>query len=258
MAVPVVDTKTTWRDRPPSRASADRARFHAGCRRGSCDGAEGARRAADLQRDRERRRSAATDAPRCCRMRRCSSSTTAAPTAPRNGPRRSATSWAVSRLCAARGSRALAPRTAPGSARAWPTDYDVMIEMDADMSHDPAVLPELLRAIDDGADLVIGSRYVPGGSIPEWPPAAAGDLADRVRVRTHDAAGSGDATRRPASGPTVPPPWPPSTSTTSGPTATAFRWKWPTGCTSWVGGSPKSPSSSATGPWVGRRCRCES
>ena len=47
--------------------------------------------------------------------------------------------------------------------------YAVMIEMDADMSHDPAVLPELLRAIDDGADLVIGSRYVKGGSIPEWP-----------------------------------------------------------------------------------------
>jgi dolichol-phosphate mannosyltransferase len=46
--------------------------------------------------------------------------------------------------------------------------YDVMIEMDADLSHDPAVLPELVGTLDS-ADLVIGSRYVPGGSIPHWP-----------------------------------------------------------------------------------------
>jgi len=45
---------------------------------------------------------------------------------------------------------------------------DVMIEMDSDLSHDPAALPSLLAAIDDGADLVIGSRYVPGGTIPNW------------------------------------------------------------------------------------------
>ena len=46
--------------------------------------------------------------------------------------------------------------------------FDVMIEMDADLSHDPAALPTLLAGIDAGADLVIGSRYVPGGSIPDW------------------------------------------------------------------------------------------
>jgi dolichol-phosphate mannosyltransferase len=46
--------------------------------------------------------------------------------------------------------------------------YDVMIEMDADLSHDPAVLPDLVTAIASGNDLVIGSRYVPGGSIPDW------------------------------------------------------------------------------------------
>jgi len=46
--------------------------------------------------------------------------------------------------------------------------YDVMVEMDADLSHDPAVLPELLAAVDGGADLAIGSRYVPGGDIPDW------------------------------------------------------------------------------------------
>src|SRR5688572_27606282 len=47
-------------------------------------------------------------------------------------------------------------------------DADVIVEMDADLSHDPAQLPGLLVAVEDGADLVIGSRYVPGGSIPRW------------------------------------------------------------------------------------------
>lgn len=48
-------------------------------------------------------------------------------------------------------------------------DHDVLIEMDADLSHDPADLPRLLAAVAEGADLVIGSRYVPGGSTPHWP-----------------------------------------------------------------------------------------
>ena len=47
--------------------------------------------------------------------------------------------------------------------------HDVIIEMDADFSHDPKDLPRLVGAIEDGADLVIGSRYVPGGSTPDWP-----------------------------------------------------------------------------------------
>ena len=47
--------------------------------------------------------------------------------------------------------------------------YDVMVQIDADLSHDPAALPELLAAIERGADLAIGSRYVPGGSVPNWP-----------------------------------------------------------------------------------------
>lgn len=47
--------------------------------------------------------------------------------------------------------------------------YDVLVEMDSDLSHDPAALPSLLRAVEDGADLAIGSRYVPGGSTPDWP-----------------------------------------------------------------------------------------
>ena len=53
---------------------------------------------------------------------------------------------------------------------AWGRDegFEVMVEMDADLSHDPAALPTLLAAVEDGADLAIGSRYVPGGSIPDW------------------------------------------------------------------------------------------
>ena len=46
--------------------------------------------------------------------------------------------------------------------------YQAVVEMDGDLSHDPAALPGLLRAVDRGADLAIGSRYVPGGSIPHW------------------------------------------------------------------------------------------
>lgn len=48
-------------------------------------------------------------------------------------------------------------------------DYTVLVEMDADLSHEPEALPSLLAAVADGADLAIGSRYVPGGAVPGWP-----------------------------------------------------------------------------------------
>ncbi len=47
--------------------------------------------------------------------------------------------------------------------------FDAFVEMDADLSHDPAVVPQLIARIEEGCDLVIGSRYVPGGAIPDWP-----------------------------------------------------------------------------------------
>jgi glycosyltransferase involved in cell wall biosynthesis len=47
--------------------------------------------------------------------------------------------------------------------------YDVMVQIDCDLSHDPADLPRLLAAVDRGADLALGSRYAPGGSVPNWP-----------------------------------------------------------------------------------------
>lgn len=56
-----------------------------------------------------------------------------------------------------------------GFARVLGADYDVVVSMDADFSHDPAQIPEFLAAIDNGADLVIGSRYVTGGGTTDWP-----------------------------------------------------------------------------------------
>ena len=52
----------------------------------------------------------------------------------------------------------------------WGLDagYDVLVEMDADGSHAPEQLPQLLAALVD-ADLVLGSRWVPGGSVVNWP-----------------------------------------------------------------------------------------
>ncbi|NNN04221.1 MAG: polyprenol monophosphomannose synthase [Acidimicrobiaceae bacterium] len=47
-------------------------------------------------------------------------------------------------------------------------DYSHLVEIDCDFSHDPAALPTLLSAAEVH-DVVIGSRYVPGGSIPSWP-----------------------------------------------------------------------------------------
>ena len=45
---------------------------------------------------------------------------------------------------------------------------DVLFEMDADLSHDASYLPHFLRLIDQGADLVLGSRYVKGGGVENW------------------------------------------------------------------------------------------
>jgi dolichol-phosphate mannosyltransferase len=56
-----------------------------------------------------------------------------------------------------------------GWSRALDEGAEVVVSMDADGSHDPAVLPTLLEAIDGGADMVMGSRYIPGGAVPGWP-----------------------------------------------------------------------------------------
>lgn len=48
-------------------------------------------------------------------------------------------------------------------------DSEALGAMDADFSHDPRVIPQMVRALDGGYDLAIGSRYVPGGGISNWP-----------------------------------------------------------------------------------------
>ncbi|MBZ0252486.1 MAG: glycosyltransferase, partial [Candidatus Methylomirabilis sp.] len=51
-----------------------------------------------------------------------------------------------------------------GFSRALKDDYDYVFEIDADLSHDPRDIPRFVEAMErEGADLVIGSRYVPGG-----------------------------------------------------------------------------------------------
>jgi dolichol-phosphate mannosyltransferase len=54
-----------------------------------------------------------------------------------------------------------------GFAHAMANGAETLIEMDADFSHDPAYLPELIKAAES-ADLVLGSRYVPGGGVRDW------------------------------------------------------------------------------------------
>jgi dolichol-phosphate mannosyltransferase len=46
---------------------------------------------------------------------------------------------------------------------------EICVQMDADLSHDPATLPALVAVVEHGADLAIGSRYVPGGITLNWP-----------------------------------------------------------------------------------------
>ncbi len=63
----------------------------------------------------------------------------------------------------------LGPAYADGFATALDTDVEIVCQMDADFSHDPAALPTLVATVEGGADVAIGSRYVPGGSVPGWP-----------------------------------------------------------------------------------------
>ena len=55
-----------------------------------------------------------------------------------------------------------------GFRRALAAGAELVVSMDCDFSHDPADLPRLIEACERGADLALGSRYVPGGSIPNW------------------------------------------------------------------------------------------
>ena len=61
----------------------------------------------------------------------------------------------------------LGPAYLAGFARALADGAELVLEMDCDFSHDPDDVPRLVAAAGD-ADIVLGSRYVPGGSIPNW------------------------------------------------------------------------------------------
>lgn len=63
----------------------------------------------------------------------------------------------------------LGPAYSAGFAWGLDNGADILCEMDADFSHDPDDLPRLVAAVTDGADLAIGSRYVPGGGVENWP-----------------------------------------------------------------------------------------
>jgi dolichol-phosphate mannosyltransferase len=56
-----------------------------------------------------------------------------------------------------------------GFRRVLDEGYEAIISMDADLSHDPVVIPLMLALLDGGADAVIGSRYVTGGGTTDWP-----------------------------------------------------------------------------------------
>ena len=56
-----------------------------------------------------------------------------------------------------------------GFRHAMENGADLLFEMDADLSHDAAYLPDFLRLIEQGADVVLGSRYVKGGGVENWP-----------------------------------------------------------------------------------------
>jgi dolichol-phosphate mannosyltransferase len=67
-----------------------------------------------------------------------------------------------------RGRRGLGRAYVDGFKQAIGMKPDVICQMDADLSHDPGELPRLIAGIAD-ADVVIGSRYIPGGTIRNWP-----------------------------------------------------------------------------------------
>jgi dolichol-phosphate mannosyltransferase len=86
--------------------------------------------------------------------------------------------------------------------RALVQDFDAVLQMDADFSHDPCYLPVLLATLED-ADLVIGSRYTAGGGTKNWSPlrqviSRGGNLVARIglNVRVRDATGGYRVYRR--------------------------------------------------------------
>ncbi|MEX0816698.1 MAG: polyprenol monophosphomannose synthase [Gaiellales bacterium] len=62
----------------------------------------------------------------------------------------------------------LGPAYLAGFRRALAGGAELVLEMDCDFSHDPADVPRLIAAVEKGADVAVGSRYVPGGGTRNW------------------------------------------------------------------------------------------
>ena len=87
------------------------------------------------------------------------------------------------------GTRGLGRSYVDGMQWALQTDATAICQMDADFSHDPADVPRLICSCGQTADLVIGSRYVPGGRHRELAhaPARAERVRESLRARDHAA-----------------------------------------------------------------------
>ena len=91
-------------------------------------------------------------------------------TAPARSPTSSASSIpGASQALHRTGQRGLGVSYLEGFHHAIASDYDFVCQMDADLSHDPKYLPEMIAKAAAGADLVIGSRYLNGISVVNWP-----------------------------------------------------------------------------------------
>jgi len=97
----------------------------------------------------------------------------------------------------------LGPAYIAGFRHVLTTDAELVLEMDCDFSHDPADVPRLIAAAEEGADIALGSRYVAGGGIPDWGLArravsAAGNVYARVILGggVHDLTGGFKCFRR--------------------------------------------------------------
>ncbi|MFM8714434.1 MAG: glycosyltransferase, partial [Actinomycetota bacterium] len=67
------------------------------------------------------------------------------------------------------GERGYAAASRDGLTKIAALGFDAIITIDCDLSHDPNVIPNMLDRLAEGADVVIGSRYVAGGGVRNWP-----------------------------------------------------------------------------------------
>jgi dolichol-phosphate mannosyltransferase len=97
----------------------------------------------------------------------------------------------------------LGPAYLAGFRHALAGDAELVLEMDCDFSHDPDYVPRLITAVENGADLALGSRYVPGGGVRNWGLlrrliSAGGSFYARIilGVKVHDLTGGFKCYRR--------------------------------------------------------------